>query len=791
MTTIIENDEGAIGRSAIRRNELSIRPAATELIAQPYVIDADGSAEPTSNINPTTILHSLRRTWLLGAILGILLAGPLGVGAWLVFRPEYKATGVIRITAEHVPLLFETADHAVNTNYRNFKNTQRQLILDANLLNSALKREEVSELAAVKEQADPIGWLQKRLIVHFPDDAELMHVSFTHSDAKVAKSVVDAVMNTYNDDVVKAERDERMNRIDSLERAKVDAEIKARTRRAELRGLAETLGSGDSTTLHLAQQAALQQFGLIRSELTKVQFEVMRREGELQVHSQFIEPDASESDGGEAPTGANQENADQPSGGVGGSDSEMAGEDASEVKLEGNPILMEDELGARYLYDFEKQAKLIERTEKRLAPAAAAPYIAKYREKMEEARRLAEERLIELQAGGYGRAGDLKSRNANGLSEQNIPLEIAILKTQEKKLLEELKDQEAEGKKIGRSSIDVEMMTKEVDGLDKVVSSITDELERTRIELKSNSRITMFGDAQVPPVGTSKKRLPLAGAAALFGLLAPLGALLIFDIRRQLVNGRQTMSEQLKLPVLGSLPHVPRRVMAGLSTRQDGTALLWRRRLNESVSAMTSLLLHKLDLEGHRVVLISSAVQGEGKSTLAMQLALSLADSGHRTLLLDFDLRRPTLHQRFKVLTDIGIAEVLSDTAELEEAMVEITPRKLYMLTAGHAQVSLLQAASNGSMKALFANARANFEFVIVDSCPLLPVMDGRLVGRQTDAAILSVIKDKSTIPNLMAARSILDEFGIPVLGCVVTGDASEDHYSPYEKDYRYRAQHS
>jgi capsular exopolysaccharide synthesis family protein len=284
----------------------------------------------------------------------------------------------------------------------------------------------------------------------------------------------------------------------------------------------------------------------------------------------------------------------------------------------------------------------------------------------------------------------------------------------------------------------------------------------------------------------------MAAAAGLFGLCAPLALLMGLDLRRQLVNGRQTMTDLMIMPVLGSLPLIPKRIMKRLGDGRRPKAVVWRRRLDESLAAVTSLLLRKLEAEGHRVILIASATPGEGKSTLAAQLATSLAESGHSTLLVDFDLRRPMLHRKFNLPIAPGATEVLRQGVELDRAVQTTDVPNLKILTAGGVNTgSLLQDSANGSLRALFVTARANFEIVVVDSAPLLPVVDGRMVGQHTDGAILSVIKDVSKVPQLMTTCNILDDYGIPALGCVVMGDSDDIYYSTYVKNGLEQLQHA
>lgn len=764
MSEITGGQYGHGESDGLIRNEIMTKSSPVGTDIRSFVVDDDSSTarSESSGLNVSAILHALRRNWLLGSILGLLVAVPLAAVVWSVHKLEYKARAQVRISPQQARLLFETADQAAGSaNFKSYKNTQRQLLLSPHLLNNTLKKDSIKNLPIIRTQIDPIAWLQKQLEINFPDDAEIMQVALASTEPQIAQKVVDAVVSTYYDEVVVAEQNERLRRVDSLERVQTDAENKARAKRAELRGLVDTLGSGDSSTLNLAQQATVQHYSLIRAELSKIQFDLMRAEGELQFRSQDQhKKQEAAADAAEAAAPAETK-------------TDLATLPASDPRL--SQLVEADGIGSRYLRDVERYTNLIQIAEKRLAVATASPYVDKYREQLEQSQRKLTDRTIQLQE------MLLESRSMGGTARDvprlELPREIEILKTQERRLDEELKRVDAEAKKIGRSTIDVEMMRTEVVGLDKVVSHVAEELERTKIELKANSRTTILGPAQVPQVGESKRRLPLTAAAGLFGLLGPLMLLMGLDLSRQLVNGTQSLGNQVTMPILGSLPLVPRNMMKRLGNINDSGAAVWRRRLHESISSVTSLLLHKLEQEGHRVILITSASSGEGKSTLAEQLANSLADSGHRTLLIDFDLRRPMMHRRFEARMEPGVTDVLRNGVDLEDAVIRVESSNMSVLTAGGSIGSLLQDAANGSLRALFVQARANYEIVIVDSCPLLPVVDGRLIGQFTDGAILSAIKDVSKLPNMAAARAILNDYGVPVLGCVVTGSCTESYY--------------
>lgn len=766
--------------------------------------------------NLSIFVHAIRRKWLLGFVLGVLVCIPAVMATYTFYPLSYKARRLVRISQTHKHLLFPTADQTGGPDYKSFKNTQRQLLLSAYLLNLALSKPEVVNLQVVRDQPDPVTWLQDELEITFPDNAEIMQVAFDSPNPDTAKRIVDAVMETYKDEVISAETEERHSRISELEKAQADAETNARTKRTDLRNLAQLTGSSDSSALNLAQQAAVQHLSLLQTELMKVQFDLLRAETEAQVG---LEPTPAKETATGSPTAISQTTqsntaanqvtdpkpvtvpaaqsnvADkkptdekQPDGKA--ADGKLAGEKGAppaaatvEMTPEEEDKVMQlieaDRVGLQLVREIDRLDSYVKQVEKKM-PAVASKMVKKYIDQIDVAKKELEERkqyflgVLRQQVTPEG-TPVFKPDRAKELAR-----EIAILKAQQKRLSDELETRKIENKKLGTSSVDVEMKVREVELSDKVVAGVADELERTRIELKSGTRITMRGPTSIPQAGESKYRIPATIAAGVAGLFLPLLLLMGLDLRRQFVNGGCSVLDQTSIPLLGSLPYVPRNIMKRIGNEKDRRASVWRLRLAESISTVTSLLLRKLDIEGHRVVLITSATPGEGKSTLAGHLAICVANSGHRTLLIDFDLRRPIVHRMHGLSLEPGATDILRKGAKLEETVRETSCANLNILTAGACPGSLLQDAANGTLKALLEEARKNYEIVIVDSSPLLPIMDGRLIGQYTDTAIMSVIKDVSQIPNLTDAREIMADYGIPVLGCVVTGDSGDCYYAGY-----------
>ena len=181
--------------------------------------------------------------------------------------------------------------------------------------------------------------------------------------------------------------------------------------------------------------------------------------------------------------------------------------------------------------------------------------------------------------------------------------------------------------------------------------------------------------------------------------------------------------------------------------------------------------------------MITSAVGGEGKTTLAAQLAGRCANAGLTTLLIDADLRRPSLGEILEVPEGPGLAEVLLGEADPEAAMVVIgNAGGFHLLPAGgggHDPSRLLQGERLGQ---LLASLREAFDIVLIDAPPVLPVPDALLVGRWTDGAVVAVRHDSSRFPLVERAQKRLTSIGVPLLGAVVNGvRPAESSYGAYD----------
>ena len=205
--------------------------------------------------------------------------------------------------------------------------------------------------------------------------------------------------------------------------------------------------------------------------------------------------------------------------------------------------------------------------------------------------------------------------------------------------------------------------------------------------------------------------------------------------------------------------------------------------LVEQFRSLAATLLRAQGERPLKSLLVTSPSPGDGKSHVALNLALTLSDSYHRrVLLVDADLRRPTLHRVFRLTDSRGLSEALRADADEKVATAEVA-ENLTLLPAGKPEASLLAGLASGRMKRIVSDAAAAFDWVIVDSPPVGVLADAHLVSEAVDAAIIVIRAGVTQFPDLAAAVDTLGQSRVlgVVLNAIDPSDMrGESYYSHY-----------
>ena len=172
----------------------------------------------------------------------------------------------------------------------------------------------------------------------------------------------------------------------------------------------------------------------------------------------------------------------------------------------------------------------------------------------------------------------------------------------------------------------------------------------------------------------------------------------------------------------------------------------------------------------HRVIVVSSATVGEGKSTTACNLALALADAGNRVVLIDVNLRRPQVEQYLQISPTAGVVNVLAGRIPLRRAVGRWVEGGLDVLTAGPVPFNPSELLASRATAALLDEVRHHYDFVILDTPALLPVTDAATVAARADGVVLVVRHGRTVEEQVSAAVTALDAVKAPLLGVVMIG---------------------
>lgn len=186
-------------------------------------------------------------------------------------------------------------------------------------------------------------------------------------------------------------------------------------------------------------------------------------------------------------------------------------------------------------------------------------------------------------------------------------------------------------------------------------------------------------------------------------------------------------------------------------------------------------------------VLITSAVSGEGKSTISINLALSMADMGRSTLIVENDFRRPMLGKQLGVRPDIGLVDVLNQTAVLDEAITDTTYPNLYFLGVGGFIGNPVEVLASKKYEIIIENLKTMYDFVIFDAPPIGTIIDGALISPHVDGVLIVIRAGTVDPPQVKNVVAQLEKSGARILGAVLNDvDHTRVNYGYYRYGYDY-----
>ncbi len=686
--------------------------------------------------NQTWLVNCLRRRWLLALLMSLLAGSAVaGVLMWL-FPESSRITSYLEVKSED-----STSPFDENTRMQNPQEIARQaqthlaLIRSPFVLQSALLPDAIANLDAVQyHRGEEVLWLLNELKVSFASDSPILEVRYEGDESPDDMiKVIDAVVKSYKDNVLRQDKETQLATRDDLTAVLATVKDDLKKKMDQLQDMDEVDGFLSFQEIELPR---------LNAEIARLENQLIDLDGELneiEVNKEVALQNAN------SPTAMNA---------------------AIQEALDKDPTI-----GM-----FQEQLFVLNQQIQQLKASTPNPQNAQLRRLQAQASQAAAE-MDQYRASAEK---DIRDRLRN-LPNEALRAAIAEYTVRKQFLLKSKEDVTGKIKtatdRIDQMSVGdpkVEMLQADIESQMELVRNLELKIAEWKVEAASiNQRPSAGEDTEYakvkviqPAVATEEinkyERWAIAGIGGLGAMALSCYTIALIEFRRRRLNGPDDVDEGLGIRVLGVLPSTSLKALAGNSLVSAQVA--------EAIDSVRATIMHDSTKRPRQVVMVTSPATMEGSTTVAASLALSLARAGRRTLLVDGDLRAPTLHKLFGMAQDDGLSEVLRSEIDLADAIRPTANEGLYLLTAGVCDMDAIHALATDQPQAIFDKLRDQFDFVVIDSPPVLGISDALALGQYIDGAVLTVLRDHSELRRIHHAAEALRSMGVRLIGCVVNG---------------------
>lgn len=686
------------------------------------------------------VLNAVRQWWKVAAPVGLVLAAVAAALIYMFFEPVYESSSWLRIYETTPYIAFQSRDDS-----RRFIETQVQLIRSPMVIAPVISQPEIAGVPEIEEQDSPVEWLGRQIQVKPVGQSELFRISFASPDPENSARIVNAVVNAYfnlrsQDD---AERVQRVIELLDEERERRSSEV-ARLRE-NVREMAKEATGKDPFAANPASDTSVNHpLAELQSRLTTAEVE----EEILKAQVQAVEELTS------------KQKVEVPDGMV-----ERAVEEHAEVQR----------LRALLL---AKRSKLHE-IETRSAKGDKDPFYQQLFKEITLDEKALEQVRNELR--GQVRLEmetALINRRKDDLAQMRSRLEG--YQTMQEVLQERYKSKLKDVKQFSGETLELEFRRAELARAEEVFDLITARTVRLRTEQRAPTRVKLLRPAEVSATPVELVPYKQMVLLSLVCLCLPFGLAILWERVVRRVSDIEHIEQDPSLEVIGEIACLPVRVGAsrGSSSRRVGRGL---RMFEESIDSLrTSLMLSEVMQDG-RVVLVTSATTREGKTTVAAQLAVSIARaSGQPTLLIDADMRSPDIHKVFEIPLEPGLAKVLGRECTLEDAVVSNWGNHVDLLPAGRLHASPHKLLGNGAANLFLEEIPAAYRYVIIDTPPVLAASESLVLASVADVCLVCAMRDVSRVDQVRRTCQRLVAAGTPAIGAVLNGIPAKQYAYRY-----------
>jgi capsular exopolysaccharide synthesis family protein len=724
-----------------------------------------------AQVNPRVILRGLNRHWWRILLIWLAVSIPLAGVIWKLVEPTYEAFSLLEFQPTSIDLfkggLEDKPDLRSSMPYLE---TQVQIITSNPVLDEAIGQFPIGALSMLRGALDAPAELREKMVVEIVGkNTYLVKVSLESNNADEAAKIVRAVVNAYTEQYLVQHQFINSGYMSSLSsyREQLDKEIKKTKNelkkvvgnglvgvsRPELNSKAaekDTEPSFSSTTDEQYNRATDALFAN-DMELLKVEAELAAAQ-DARTKAQEVKGDPS----APAPAGA-----------------ELAALIEEEFKKDPEVVALAERIAdtEEELNDVKAKTRqpgdpVRVKLQKQLKKLQEEEWPKLWEQKYEPISRRVTAAVPELGPNVQDdKIAALQARSEH-LKRQKVSLAAYIQTNLDKKKKDSHNDE-----------LEATLLNQELLSHRRHLELIQEKI--TQLEFEKNHEtyhVKVLSEARASLTPSNNKRLKYVAAAPVGILFLMVGLFLMLEIKAERVADPEALSSRTHSEVY-ALPPLPtaRSIRKRSAPGADDQIEQFIQRLDHLRFAVCG---NPAELEKGRCLLITSAIGGEGKTTLAAQLAARCGNAGMSTLLIDADLRRSALCSLLDVPEGPGLSDALvHDETAFTELVIPVQGGTFYLLPSGTPVQDASRALQNRKLGLLIAQFRQLYDLIIIDSPPVLPVPDALILSRWVDGAVLAARYDISRFPQVERARRQLDSAGIAILGTVINGMRYSDSY--------------
>jgi len=309
---------------------------------------------------------------------------------------------------------------------------------------------------------------------------------------------------------------------------------------------------------------------------------------------------------------------------------------------------------------------------------------------------------------------------------------------------------------------------------ERTLTTLLDQYEDARIQetLLANS-VSVIEPAFLP-ARPAKPRTPLnLVLGVVSGVVLGLALALLVDNLDTRLHTSDEIEELAKMPIIGKIPSSKDELHVASLNNGHYPQLEAFRRLRTNILTIS-------ESAESQVVLLTSAQRGEGKSTISANLAVTLAQSGRKVILIDCDMRLPTVHKVFDLPNKRGLTSVLTEEVELDDAVLYSTFPRLHILTSGPLPPNPTELLGSPQMADLVARMKKEFDFVLLDTPALLSVADAAVLAPIADSIIWVISRAQTRRDDIETVRRQLDNVRARSVEVVINRSSDSSDYTAY-----------